>query len=50
MIAGTARAHQVYPGGGQLVSASEATRYEAKQAASRLRASGGTAIGKTFNL
>jgi hypothetical protein len=50
VISGTAQAHQVYPGGGQLVPASEATRYEAKQAVSRLRASGGTAIGSWLSL
>src|SRR3981081_2146041 len=50
VIAGTAGAHQVYPRGGQLVPAAEATRYEAKQAASRLRASGGTAIGSWLSL
>jgi hypothetical protein len=50
VISGTARAHQVYPGGGQLVAASEATRYEAKQAVSRLMASGGTAIGSWLSL
>jgi hypothetical protein len=50
VISGTARAHQVYPGGGQLVPASEATRYAAKQAVSRLMASGGTAIGSWLSL
>ena len=50
VIAGTARAHQVYPGNGQLVPASEATRYEAKQAVSRLSANGGTAIGSWLTL
>jgi von Willebrand factor type A C-terminal domain/von Willebrand factor type A domain len=50
VVSGTARAHQIYPGGGQLVAASEATRYEAKQAASRLMASGGTAIGSWLSL
>ncbi len=50
VISGTARAHQVYPGGGQLVPASEATRNEAKQAVSRLTADGGTAIGSWLTL
>jgi hypothetical protein len=50
VISGTARAHQVYPGGGQLVPASEATRNEAKQAVSRLTANGGTAIGSWLTL
>lgn len=50
VIAGTARAHQVYPGSGRLVPASEATRHEAKQAVSRLMASGGTAIGSWLSL
>ena len=50
VIAGTATAHQIYPPSGQLVVASAATRSEAKQAASRLRAGGGTAIGSWLEL
>jgi VWA domain-containing protein len=50
VIAGTASAHQIYPPAGPLVSASEATRNEAKRAASRLRAGGGTAIGSWLTL
>ena len=45
VIAGTQSAQLIYPPTGQLVPCSDATREEAKQAASRLRASGGTAIG-----
>jgi hypothetical protein len=45
VIAGTDQAGTVYPPGGGLVPASEATRSAAKQAAKRLTAAGGTAIG-----
>jgi hypothetical protein len=45
VIAGTDLATTVYPPGGGLVLASEATRSAAKKAAKRLTAAGGTAIG-----
>jgi von Willebrand factor type A C-terminal domain/von Willebrand factor type A domain len=50
VIAGTARAHQVYPQDRALVPASETTRAEAKHAVARLQASGGTAIGSWLAL
>jgi len=50
VIAGTAEAHVIYPPGGQLAPASEATRAEARRAASRLQAGGGTAIGSWLEL
>jgi von Willebrand factor type A C-terminal domain/von Willebrand factor type A domain len=50
VIAGTNRAHQIYPENGGLVPASESTRAAAKQAARRLSASGGTAIGSWLTM
>jgi hypothetical protein len=46
VIAGNDMARQVYPPGGSLEPASERSRAAAKQAAGRLKAGGGTAIGK----
>jgi hypothetical protein len=50
VIAGTQRAHQIFPESGSLVAASDATRAAAKQAAKRLSASGGTAIGSWLTM
>jgi hypothetical protein len=50
VIAGSDRAGVVYPPSRGLVPASESTRAEAKQAATRLRAGGGTAIGSWLRL
>jgi hypothetical protein len=50
VIAGTDLARVVYPDDGVLVPASDATRAEAKRAASKLRARGGTAIGSWLTL
>ena len=50
VVAGTSRPHEIYPGGGRLVIASDQTRGEAKQAVSRLKAGGGTAIGSWLTL
>jgi hypothetical protein len=46
VVAGTDVAHEVYPGGGQLVVASDATRRAAKDAVQGLKAGGGTAMGQ----
>src|SRR5689334_12024108 len=46
VIAGTETAAQVYPGENQLVPATPETREAAKRAVSKLRAGGGTAIGR----
>jgi hypothetical protein len=46
VIAGTGDADIVYPASGRLALASEETRAEAMQAASRLKAEGGTAMGR----
>jgi hypothetical protein len=46
VIAGNEKVSHVYPPGGGLEPASERTRTAAKQAAGKLRAGGGTAIGK----
>src|SRR5262249_54042573 len=45
VVAGTHEATEVYPGGGQLAVAGDATRAQAKEALRKLSASGGTAIG-----
>jgi von Willebrand factor type A C-terminal domain/von Willebrand factor type A domain len=50
VIAGTDDADVAYPSGGRLAVASEKTRAEAKKAASRLKAGGGTAMGKWLKL
>jgi hypothetical protein len=50
VIAGTASPHLIYPPTGQLAPSSDATRTEAKRAASRLRAGGGTAIGSWLDM
>jgi hypothetical protein len=50
VIAGSDRATQVYPARGELVLSSDGTRAEAKRAVSRLRASGGTAMGTWLTL
>jgi von Willebrand factor type A C-terminal domain/von Willebrand factor type A domain len=50
VIAGTDRARAVYPTNGELVPASARTRAEARQALSRLKAEGGTAIGTWLTL
>jgi hypothetical protein len=50
VVAGTRSARVVYPNSGQLVAASPATRSEAKNAAAKLRAGGGTAIGTWLTL
>lgn len=50
VIAGYDPADVIYPQGGRLAVASEDTRAEAKQAASRLAAGGGTAIGAWLRL
>jgi hypothetical protein len=46
VVAGTEGARVVYPSGGQLLRADNRTRYEAKEAVSRLSANGGTAMGR----
>src|SRR6266568_8056051 len=43
VVAGTEGARVVYPTGGRLLRADDRTRYEAKDAVSRLSANGGTA-------
>lgn len=50
VIAGTAGAHMIYPGETRMVPANPQTRAEAKAAVSRLRADGGTAIGRWLDL
>jgi von Willebrand factor type A C-terminal domain/von Willebrand factor type A domain len=50
VIAGTNNAAVVYPPSGRLAVASEATRAEARKAARRLNADGGTAMGKWLKL
>jgi von Willebrand factor type A C-terminal domain/von Willebrand factor type A domain len=50
VVAGTEFAHAVYPTAGALVPATDTTRNEAKQAVSRLKAAGGTAIGSWLRL
>ncbi|MGW4649701.1 vWA domain-containing protein [Kitasatospora sp. NPDC004289] len=45
VVAGTHEATEVYPGGGKLAVAGEATRAQAKEALRKLSAGGGTAIG-----
>jgi hypothetical protein len=50
VVSGTARPHEIYPGAGRLVEASDLTRQEAKQAVARLKAGGGTAIGSWLTL
>jgi hypothetical protein len=50
VVAGTAGAHMVYPAEPRMVPASAQTRAEAKAAVSRLRADGGTAIGRWLDL
>ncbi|MEJ3748400.1 VWA domain-containing protein [Actinomycetes bacterium KLBMP 9797] len=50
VVAGTAGAHMVYPTDARMVPASAQTRAEAKAAVARLRADGGTAIGKWLDL
>ncbi|HEY2301731.1 MAG TPA: VWA domain-containing protein [Acidimicrobiales bacterium] len=50
IVAGTKRAHQIYPAGGTLAAASAATRQQAKIAVGGLKANGGTAIGAWLTL
>lgn len=50
VIAGTSFAKPAYPTNGTMALASPQTRAEAKQAVERLRAGGGTAIGKWLRL
>ncbi|MFD0821076.1 VWA domain-containing protein [Micromonospora zhanjiangensis] len=50
VIAGSAHARMVYPGQPGMMAANPQTRAEAKQAVSRLRAEGGTAIGRWLHL
>ncbi|MGN9913140.1 VWA domain-containing protein [Phytohabitans sp. LJ34] len=50
VVAGTAGAHMIYPGDTRMVPANAQTRAEAKAAVSRLRADGGTAIGRWLDL
>ena len=50
IIAGTKRAHQIYPAAGTLAAASAATRQQAKIAVGGLKANGGTAIGAWLTL
>ncbi|WP_317443392.1 VWA domain-containing protein [Streptomyces collinus] len=50
VIGGTHVAKEVYPGGGRLAVADDATREQAKQALRRLSAGGGTAIGTWLRL
>ncbi|MEJ2856028.1 MULTISPECIES: VWA domain-containing protein [unclassified Saccharothrix] len=49
IVAGTETAHMVYPSAG-MVTASPASKEEARQAIRKLRASGGTAIGSWLEL
>jgi hypothetical protein len=46
VVAGTEGSRIVYPSGGRLLRADNRTRYEAKDAVSRLSANGGTAMGR----
>ncbi|MGX1503707.1 UNVERIFIED_CONTAM: hypothetical protein RKD43_002332 [Streptomyces graminofaciens] len=50
VVAGTHKAHEVYPGGGRLAVADPATRAQAKDALRILAAGGGTAIGTWLRL
>jgi hypothetical protein len=50
VIAGSDRAEPVFPPGGSMAIASEASRAQAKQAVAQLRAGGGTAIGQWLRL
>ena len=50
VVSGANSATMVYPGGAALVRADDRTRWEAKQALSRLQAAGGTAIGSWLRL
>jgi hypothetical protein len=50
VVAGTAGARMVYPAEPRMVPASARTRAEAKAAVTRLRADGGTAIGRWLDL
>ncbi|GAA4692584.1 VWA domain-containing protein [Phytohabitans rumicis] len=50
VIAGTAGAHMIYPGDNRMVPADAKSRAEAKAAVTRLRADGGTAIGRWLDL
>jgi hypothetical protein len=50
VVAGSAHARMVYPPDTRMVPASAQTRAEAKEAVSRLRAEGGTAIGRWLHL
>lgn len=50
IVGGTHEAYQLYPSNGGLAIASDKTRHEAKQIIRRIRADGGTAIGKWLDL
>lgn len=50
LMAGTHTAREIYPGGGRLAVADEATRAAAREALRGLTASGGTAIGTWLRL
>jgi hypothetical protein len=50
VIAGAETAAQVYPGGNRLVEANDETRQAAKRAVGKLRAGGGTAIGRWIRM
>ncbi|WP_213454290.1 VWA domain-containing protein [Rhizomonospora bruguierae] len=50
VIAGSANARMVYPADTRMVPADPRTRAEAKEAVARLRAEGGTAIGRWLHL
>ncbi|GGW37040.1 VWA domain-containing protein [Streptomyces lucensis JCM 4490] len=50
VIGGTHVATEIYPGGGRLAVADDATRGQAKRALSRLSSGGGTAIGTWLRL
>lgn len=50
VVAGTHQAREVYPGGGGLAVADDATRAQAKLALRKLTAGGGTAIGTWLRL
>jgi hypothetical protein len=50
VVAGNAQAHMVYPRERRMVPASRQTRAEAKAVVTRLRADGGTAIGRWLDL
>ncbi|MFU8872885.1 VWA domain-containing protein [Micromonospora sp. SL4-19] len=50
VVAGTAGAHMVYPADARMVPASAQSRAEAKAAVARLRADGGTAMGRWLDL